>query len=199
MPSASAMRRNNSVTRRRRVAVPQIDRSRSRKPRERRLSDSQRNEDFPGGHRCGLTGVARASIFGIRVSVDDTSIEQRVSDKRLLTRVAAGRDSLSEVESKQIVDAIGISTAIARPARTADEAARLAVECGFPVALKVLSPEVDHKSDVGGVELNVTSEAEAQRAFERIRRNLAERMPHARFEGVTVQQMAPPGSKFSPA
>ncbi len=114
-------------------------------------------------------------------------------DQILAGAAASGRDSLSEIESKQIVDAIGISVAMARQARSADEAARLAVEFGFPVALKVLSPEVDHKSDAGGVELNIKSEAEARQAFERIRRNLADKMPAARFEGVAVQGMAAPG------
>jgi len=125
--------------------------------------------------------------------VDDTSIEQRSIGQTIANAAAAGRDSLSEVESKQILEAAGIPTAIARPAGTAGEAARLASACGFPVVLKVLSPDVEHKSDASGVELNLTSEAEVQGAFERIRSNLAERMPHARFEGVTVQRMAPRG------
>src|SRR5208282_5374696 len=132
-------------------------------------------------------------IFGIRLSVDDTSIEQRSIGQTIAIAAAAGRDSLSEVESKQILEAAGISTAIAHPAGTAGEAARLASACGFPVVLKVLSPDVEHKSDAGGVELNLTSEAEVQGAFERIRSNLTERMPHARFEGVTVQRLAPRG------
>ena len=125
--------------------------------------------------------------------MDDTSIEQRSIGQTIANAAAAGRDSLSEVESKQILEAAGIPTALARPAGNAGEAARLASACGFPVVLKVLSPDVEHKSDAGGVELNLTSEAEVQGAFERIRSNLAERMPHARFEGVTVQPMAPRG------
>jgi len=113
--------------------------------------------------------------------------------QKLASTVTGGRASLSEVESKRILEAAGIPTVTAHPAATADEAARLGLECGFPVVLKVLSPDVEHKSDAGGVELNLTSEAEVSRAFERIRSNLAERMPQARFEGVAVQQMTPRG------
>ena len=58
-------------------------------------------------------------------------------------------------------------------AASADAAASAAAKIGFPVVLKVLSPEVSHKSDVGGVELNLATEAEVRAAFERIRQSLA--------------------------
>ncbi len=64
---------------------------------------------------------------------------------------------------------------------------------GFPVVLKVLSPSVSHKSDVGGVELNLADPAEVRAAFERIRRNLGAKAPGASFEGVAVQPMARAG------
>ncbi|HVN63136.1 MAG TPA: acetate--CoA ligase family protein, partial [Candidatus Binataceae bacterium] len=64
---------------------------------------------------------------------------------------------------------------------------------GYPVVLKVISPEASHKSDVGGVELNLADAAAVRAAFGRIRGNLAERAPAAKFEGVAVQEMARPG------
>ncbi len=76
---------------------------------------------------------------------------------------------------------------------TADDAVRAASRIGFPVVLKVLSPDVSHKSDVGGVELNLGDEAAVRDAFERIRRSLAAKARDARFEGVAVQPMAKPG------
>ena len=103
------------------------------------------------------------------------------------------RAALSEIESKQVLEALGISTAMPHAARSADEAAALASRCGFPVVLKVLSPDVTHKSDVGGVALGLGAEAEVREAYERIRENLRVRAPHARFEGVAVQAMARPG------
>jgi acetate---CoA ligase (ADP-forming) subunit alpha len=106
---------------------------------------------------------------------------------------AQARSALSEIESKQILEALGIATTMAQPARSAEEAARLAAQAGFPVVLKVLSPEASHKTEVGGVALNLGSAEEVREAFERIRRNLAHKMPQARFDGVAVQAMAPPG------
>lgn len=106
---------------------------------------------------------------------------------------AESRTALSEIESKRILEALDISTAMPHAARSADEAAALASQCGFPVVLKVLSPDVTHKSDVGGVALGIGSESDARDAFERIRQNLAARAPKARFEGVAVQAMARPG------
>jgi acyl-CoA synthetase (NDP forming) len=111
----------------------------------------------------------------------------------LAEAIGAGRTELSEIESKRILDALGIPVAAAHLARNADEAAELAARVGFPAALKVLSPQAVHKSEVGGVELALGSPAEVRAAFERIRQNLAARRPDARFDGVAVQAMAPPG------
>ncbi len=78
-------------------------------------------------------------------------------------------------------------------ASTADDAVLAAVRIGFPVVLKVLSPQVSHKSDVGGVELNLADETAVRQAFDRIRRSLAEHARDALFEGVAVQPMAKNG------
>jgi acetate---CoA ligase (ADP-forming) subunit alpha len=118
--------------------------------------------------------------------VDQTTIEQLIVG-------AAGQKALTEIESKRLLEAAGIATAIAEPARSADEAVAAAVRAGMPAVLKVLSPDVSHKSDVGGVMLQLRSEQEVRDAFDRIRRNLAERAPEARFDGVAVQAMAAPG------
>ncbi|HXN43172.1 MAG TPA: acetate--CoA ligase family protein, partial [Xanthobacteraceae bacterium] len=107
--------------------------------------------------------------------------------------VDAGRGELSEIESKQILEAIGIPVAIAHLARNAEEASELAARVGLPAALKVLSPQAIHKSEVGGVELGLASPAEVKAAFGRIQQSLASKRPGARFDGVAVQAMAPPG------
>jgi acyl-CoA synthetase (NDP forming) len=114
-------------------------------------------------------------------------------DRILAQATGAGRNELSEVESKQILDAIGIPVATAHLARSADEAAEFAARVGFPAALKVVSPQAVHKSEVGGVELGLGSPAEVRAAFERIRHGLAAGRPGARFDGVAVQAMAAPG------
>jgi acyl-CoA synthetase (NDP forming) len=118
--------------------------------------------------------------------VDKITIEQVIAGAR-------GRKALTEIESKRLLEAAGISTAMAEHARTADEASAAAVRAGLPAVLKVLSPDISHKSEVGGVMLELRSEQEVRNAFARIRRNLAEHAPQARFDGVAVQAMAAPG------
>ena len=114
-------------------------------------------------------------------------------DETIARAAAERRSALSEIESKRILEAIGIATQMAEPARSADEAAAAAERRGFPVVLKVLSPDVTHKSDIGGVALGLASKAEVREAFARIAANLSQKAPGARFEGVAVQGMAAAG------
>jgi len=92
-----------------------------------------------------------------------------------------------------VLHSLGLPVVVPEAAATADDAVQAASRIGFPVVLKVLSPDVSHKSDVGGVELNLDSEAAVREAFARIRRNLAAKARDARFEGVAVQPMARAG------
>jgi len=104
-----------------------------------------------------------------------------------------GRTVLTEVESKQILEEAGIPTARAQLAAGRDQAIAAAKQMGFPVVLKVLSPEISHKSDVGGVRLNLRSEEEVGAAFDEIVAAARKAEPKARIEGVSVQKMAAPG------
>jgi acyl-CoA synthetase (NDP forming) len=104
-----------------------------------------------------------------------------------------GRTILSEVEAKQILEEAGIKTAGARLAATREEAVQVAQELGFPVALKVVSPQITHKSDVGGVKLNLGSPEEVSAAFDEITASAQRAEPKATIEGVSVQRMARPG------
>jgi acyl-CoA synthetase (NDP forming) len=104
-----------------------------------------------------------------------------------------GRKILTEVESKDILEEAGIPTARARLATTADEAVAAAREVGFPVALKVVSPDITHKSDVGGVKLNLTTPDEVKAAFDEIIAAAKRAQPDAKVDGVSVQKMARPG------
>jgi acyl-CoA synthetase (NDP forming) len=115
------------------------------------------------------------------------------TDQVIAAARADKRTALSEIESKQLLAAVGIPTTMPRSAASGTKAALIAKEIGFPVALKVLSPDVTHKSDVGGVVLELTSGAQVEKAFKEIKNNLATRAPSARFEGVAVQAMAKPG------
>ena len=76
---------------------------------------------------------------------------------------------------------------------SADEAAALATRIGFPVVLKIVSPDIIHKTDVGGVELGLDSEDGVRAAFSRIMSGIGEEMPQARIEGVSVEEMCEQG------
>ena len=100
---------------------------------------------------------------------------------------------LNEVESKQLLEGAGIRTSGARAAQSADEAVALADELGYPVVLKVLSPDVAHKSDVGGVALGLGDAAAVRQAFDAMMTSITSAAPSARIDGVSVQQQVPAG------
>ncbi|MGA6973182.1 MAG: acetate--CoA ligase family protein [Candidatus Binatus sp.] len=118
----------------------------------------------------------------------DSIVSSLISSAR-----SSGRSVLTEIESKRILHSLGLPVIVPEAASTADDAVQAAVRIGFPVVLKVLSPQVSHKSDVGGVELNLADETAVRQAFDRIRRSLAEHARDALFEGVAVQPMAKNG------
>ncbi len=104
--------------------------------------------------------------------------------------LGAGRKILTEPESKQVLAAYGIPVVATRTAATVEEAVLAARAIGFPVALKVLSPDITHKTDVGGVVLDLEREEGVRAAAERMLALIAKFQPEARLEGFSVQQMA---------
>ncbi len=104
-----------------------------------------------------------------------------------------GRLSLTEVESKQLMREAGINTTDIRVAKTREEAISLSKELGYPVVLKIHSPDVIHKSDVGGVKLGLTSEEQVGEAYDEIISSVKDKASDAAIEGVTVQAMARSG------
>ncbi|PQO40725.1 acetate--CoA ligase alpha subunit [Blastopirellula marina] len=100
-----------------------------------------------------------------------------------------GNDTLSEIQSKALLDAYEIPVAKPFLARDADEAVQLAKRTGFPVAMKLISPQITHKTDVGGVELGVASDEKVRAAFDRIVQSAKSHCPDAHIEGVSVQRM----------
>jgi acetyl-CoA synthetase (ADP-forming) len=106
-----------------------------------------------------------------------------------------GRAVLTEIESKQILHDAGIPVAVAELASTADDAAAAADRLGYPVVLKIVSPDIAHKSDVGGVKVGVGSADEVKAAFDEIMASVNAQQPDATIEGVAVQKMAPSGTE----
>ncbi len=110
--------------------------------------------------------------------------------KELMTAVLAeGTGVLSETSSKALLDAYEIPFTKPLPALSADDAVVAAEQMGYPVVLKVRSPDVTHKTDVGGVELRLADAAAVRAAFDRIVASVRERRPEAEIQGVTVQPM----------
>src|ERR1035437_4878074 len=100
-----------------------------------------------------------------------------------------GRVLLTELESKELLSLYGIPTVETRAAASEDEAVTLASEFGFPVVLKVLSETITHKTDVGGVKLNLQDEAAVRSAYRAIESSVAEKAGPGQFFGVVVQPM----------
>ncbi|MCU0612303.1 MAG: bifunctional acetate--CoA ligase family protein/GNAT family N-acetyltransferase [Candidatus Eisenbacteria bacterium] len=100
-----------------------------------------------------------------------------------------GGAAMSETISKTLLHAYGIPVTLPLAAATADEATRAAAQLGYPVVLKILSPDITHKTDVGGVALDLEDERMVRDAFERIMHNAQVKAPEASLLGVTVQPM----------
>src|SRR5579884_243658 len=101
----------------------------------------------------------------------------------------AGRTILTEVESKDLLKIYGIPTVETVTALNEDEAAQQAQRVGYPVVLKLFSETITHKTDVGGVQLDLRDEAAVRNAFQRIQSSVAEKAGKQHFMGVTVQPM----------
>lgn len=107
----------------------------------------------------------------------------------------SGRTLLSEVESKQVLQSIGIPTTDTRLATSKEEAVALAGQIGYPVVVKIVSPDVVHKSDAGGVKLGLRTPAEVAEAYDAILTATKSHYPAASVQGVSVQNMARPGTE----
>lgn len=111
------------------------------------------------------------------------------SAKQIIGRAKrSGETNLSQHDAMKVLQAYGFPTVRTEFAKTREEAAKAAVRIGFPVAMKIVSPDVIHKVDVGGVKLDLTSERDVREAFTEIMKNVTSQLPKARLEGVIVQE-----------
>jgi acetyltransferase len=116
--------------------------------------------------------------------------EFREEADRIIADVSAeGRTLLTEYESKKVLAAYGIPITDTEIATTHEEAVRAAAQIGYPVVAKLLSRTITHKTDVGGVALNLRNSDAVREAFDRIQASVAEKAGAEHFEGVTIQPM----------
>jgi len=100
-----------------------------------------------------------------------------------------GRVLLNEFESKQLLSVYGVPTVETQIARSEDDAVKRAARIGYPVVLKIFSETITHKTDVGGVKLNLAEEAAVRSAYQAIKKSVTEKAGPEHFSGVTVQPM----------
>lgn len=106
-----------------------------------------------------------------------------------------GRDSLTEIEAKEVFSCYGLPVTHTSLAVTEDEAVSLAREIGYPVVMKIVSPDILHKSDAGGVRVNIKDEAGVREAYRTIMANAKNYKASANIHGIAIQEMAPWGTE----
>ena len=137
---------------------------------------------------------ARLERTGMAEETSVASLERRASFLEIVrtspTRV------LDERRSKKIIKEYGIEVIEPTLAQSGEAAVGAAEKIGWPVAMKIVSPQITHKSDVGGVKIGLAGRADVLQAYVEIMTSVAEKARDAVIEGVAVQKMAPPGLEF---
>jgi len=108
---------------------------------------------------------------------------------------ADGRSSLTEIEAKQVFTAYGLPVAKTALAKSEDQAVKLANDVGYPIVMKIVSPDILHKSDAGGVKVNIKDDASCRDAFKTIMANAKAYKADAAIHGIAIQEMAPWGTE----
>lgn len=144
--------------------------------------------------------LAELTKFSWWVKRPETKIKKyrvkREVARQVIQKVKAEKRSfLLEPEAYQILDAYGFPVVKASLVSSAREAVQKAEEIGYPVVLKIVSPDIIHKFDVGGVKLNLTNAQEVSEAYQSILSNIRAALPRARITGIIVEEMAPPGQE----
>lgn len=117
------------------------------------------------------------------------------SRKRIEAILEGSGRILTEDLSKEILSTYGIPTTSEKLSRSLDEAQKFAIEIGYPVALKIISPQIAHKTEIGGLRLSIGNEEELSLAYKQILDNAKKHSPEAEIKGVLVQEMAKPGKE----
>lgn len=152
---------------------------------------------FPESAAIALARAARHGEWlrrpeGRVAAIPESAIE-RVKGIIAHARGTTGGRWLTPAEIREIFSAVGIPTLAEEEAQTADEAARIAARIGFPVALKLASDTITHKSDVGGVFLHLADESAVRGAFAQLEGRLTGAGLRAQMRGAIIQAMAPRG------
>jgi acyl-CoA synthetase (NDP forming) len=156
---------------------------------------------FPESAARAVGALIRQSDWARRPSLAIPGSDELMTSPDCVRQIIAkarsrGERKLDESEALHVLRAYGIPTVAEKLATSADEAAAFAREMGWPVVLKIVSPQVIHKSDVGGVRLSLGSEVEVIDAYRDIVESVRRAMPHATISGVLVQKQVVPGREL---
>ena len=132
--------------------------------------------------------------------IQNADVEKKTYDKKRALDVIQkarddGRDALTEIEAKQIFEAYQMPVTHSKVAKSEDEAVKFAEEIGYPIVMKIVSPQILHKSDAGGVKVNIKDEAGVRSAYNTILSNAKAYKADANIHGILVQEMAPMGTE----
>lgn len=120
-------------------------------------------------------------------------VNRRRVERILSRRQRTGMLQLGEVKGKDVLGAYGFHVPVGALASTAEEATEIAERIGYPVAMKIVSPDIVHKSDLGGVFLNIPNRESAEDTYDLMTLKIRKKVPAARIEGVYVEKMASKG------
>jgi len=128
--------------------------------------------------------------------IDNNHDVDEIKAREIIAKVRADkRKGLTEIESKKIFSAYGLPTVRTEIAKSEEEAVKLAEEISYPLVLKIVSPDILHKSDAGGVKVNIKDEAGVRETYHAILKNAREYKPDADIHGIVIQEMAPWGTE----
>lgn len=153
---------------------------------------------FPERAVAALAGMARHRAWCQRPTPEYVQFEVDKERVRTLfdTVRASGRVELGEIEAREVMEAYGMRLPQSRLARSPDEAVQIAAEIGYPVVMKISSPDILHKSDVGGVKVGVSDAASVRDTYELIEYRARKYSPNARIWGILVQEIVRKGREL---
>ncbi|WP_031515278.1 acetate--CoA ligase alpha subunit [Desulfofalx alkaliphila] len=159
------------------------------------------NYTFPEPAIYSLSGLTKYGQVQESLFEEDEPLDYQDVDRKAVKAVfydvfRDGRRVLLGDETYEVAKAYGISTATIKLATTAEEALKLAEEIGYPVVLKVASPKIMHKTDVGGVLLDLDTPKKVEEGFFQIMDNVQRYLPDVLPYGVDVQKMMPQGTEL---
>ncbi|MCI4361054.1 MAG: acetate--CoA ligase family protein, partial [Thermoplasmata archaeon] len=152
---------------------------------------------FPEEAVAGFASLAKYHAWWTRPRTQVRSFPvDHAAARRAVSRArSAGTAVLPEYAARELLQAYGLRFPPVQRVRTLEAAVRTSAEVGFPLVLKVASPDISHKTDVGGVALGIGSVGQLRSAWARMQKSLAQHAPHARIEGFELEQMVVGGKE----